>query len=165
MFTVDDAIKLATAAHEGQVDKIGMPYIEHPVTVSALLTMLPSFHQLSDEGKHVAVLSAVLHDVLEDTDETEVSLTEAGVPQEVVNVVKILTKNRHEDLGTYYTRVVGHTVARCVKTADLLHNNLPSRREGLTQTTSMRLGLKYGVAIPRVVSPVDEEFFYSMVKQ
>jgi (p)ppGpp synthase/HD superfamily hydrolase len=165
MFTVEDAIKLAAEAHKGQVDKTGADYIDHPVSVSGLVSLLPSFHELSDEDRRTAVLTAVLHDVLEDTTETVESLLSAGVPENVVRIVQILTKNRKEDLGTYHNRVVADPIARCVKTADLLHNNLPQRKKGLTDTTAIRLGLKYGVAIPRIVSKTDENVFYSIVEE
>jgi len=163
MFTLDDAVGLAATAHAGQVDKSGAAYIEHPLGVARIVVLLPSFHELSEEDKKTAMLAAVLHDVLEDTDETEESLLAAGVPAPVVETVKLLTKSSVEDLGSYYTRVVSNSVSRCVKTADLLHNNLPERRDKLPEGVRRKLGLKYGLAIPRILLSADEDFFYRMV--
>lgn len=52
------AIKLAYQAHEGQLDKAGMPYILHPIHLA---------EQMDDE---ISTCVAILHDVVEDTDVT-----------------------------------------------------------------------------------------------
>jgi len=67
--TLEDAIVLAAGAHRGQTDKAGQPYILHPLRV-----ML----QLEDE---VGRISAVLHDVLEDTAITLDDFPYVGVGQ------------------------------------------------------------------------------------
>jgi len=33
VFSVSDAVRIATDAHDGQIDKSGKPYIGHPVRV------------------------------------------------------------------------------------------------------------------------------------
>ena len=50
------ALKIAYKAHDGQVDKCGMPYIFHPFCVA---------QQLENEDE---ITTALLHDVAEDTD-------------------------------------------------------------------------------------------------
>ena len=52
---LDLALKIATEAHKGQVDKAGVAYIEHPKFVANLVN--------TEEEKIVALL----HDVIEDT--------------------------------------------------------------------------------------------------
>ena len=49
------AIRLAYQAHNGQVDKAGMPYILHPIHLA---------EQMDDE---ISTCVAILHDVVEDT--------------------------------------------------------------------------------------------------
>lgn len=53
------AEQIAAAAHDGQVDKAGQPYIAHPARVAARVA-----------GDERAVAAAWLHDVVEDTDVT-----------------------------------------------------------------------------------------------
>ena len=65
------ALKLAYAAHAGQVDKAGMPYIFHPYEVAL---------QVQTEEE---VCAALLHDVVEDTDWTMEDLRAAGFPETV----------------------------------------------------------------------------------
>ena len=40
---VERAKSIATRAHEGQTDKIGAPYIEHPEMVASFVQGLPGF--------------------------------------------------------------------------------------------------------------------------
>jgi (p)ppGpp synthase/HD superfamily hydrolase len=159
MFNLIDAVELASKAHAGQVDKTGVDYILHPLAVSGLIVLLPSFHSLSKHERDVALMAAVLHDVIEDSVEDEFSLTHLGVPSDVVNVVKILTRTSDDIAVDYYSRIKADRVARCVKTADLLHNNLPSRKSGLSESDAEKLSIKYSVAIPAVVSELDWDFF------
>ena len=67
------ALKLAYAAHAGQVDKAGMPYIFHPYEVALQV-------QAEEE-----VCAALLHDVVEDTDWTMEDLRAAGFPETVLD--------------------------------------------------------------------------------
>jgi len=53
---LDRAIELAKQHHEGQTDKAGKPYIEHPLRV---------MNQVESEEEKIV---AVLHDIVEDTD-------------------------------------------------------------------------------------------------
>lgn len=105
------AYNLAKSAHEGQVDKGGKPYIEHPVAVASLV--------FTDEEKIVALL----HDVVEDTPITLNDLREQGFTAEVVTAVDCLTKRQDEILGDYLNRVKSNALATTVKIADLTHNS------------------------------------------
>lgn len=73
------AQSIAAAAHKGQVDKAGKPYIEHPAHVAASVQ--------GDAAKAVAWL----HDVVEDTPLTFADLREKGVAPEVIEALKLLT--------------------------------------------------------------------------
>jgi (p)ppGpp synthase/HD superfamily hydrolase len=57
--TIQRAIDFAAKAHEGQFRKSGEPYIVHPVLVASIVSALG--------GDESMVISAVLHDVVEDT--------------------------------------------------------------------------------------------------
>ena len=107
---LEKAIQLATQYHDGQVDKGGHPYINHPLRVMNSVT--------STECKVVAVL----HDVLEDCDVTAEDLLEAGIPNELVACVTILTKPRWEPYMDYIEQVAKDPRTRQVKLADLKDN-------------------------------------------
>ena len=73
-------LKLRKRRMAGQTDKAGLDYILHPLQVAAEMT--------TDEEKAVALL----HDIIEDTDVTANELLEKGLPDNVVEAVKALTK-------------------------------------------------------------------------
>ncbi|MFS8103799.1 HD domain-containing protein [Lentzea alba] len=135
MFTLSDAITLATAAHDGQVDKSGRPYIGHPLRVMA-----------SVEGEH-AQMAAVLHDVIEDTPVTADDLTARGCPAEVVDAVVALSHLPEEPQDVYLRRVAANPLAVIVKRADIADNLSPARMARLDDETQARLEIKYATAL------------------
>jgi GTP diphosphokinase / guanosine-3',5'-bis(diphosphate) 3'-diphosphatase len=60
---VEAALDLATASHEGQTRQSGEPYITHPLAVARILARWHLDHQ--------ALVAALLHDVVEDTQTTK----------------------------------------------------------------------------------------------
>ena len=103
------ALALASYAHEGQKDRGGVDYINHPKTVSA---------KMDDEtGKIVALL----HDVLEDTDVEESTLRNL-FGDEIADTVRILTHKDDESYDDYIQRISRNKLATRVKMADLQHN-------------------------------------------
>lgn len=77
------AVELATKAHMGQTRKSGEPYIHHPIEVATIVAELGM-----DED---SVVSALLHDVLEDTDiPNETILSEFG--PDVLQLIEGVTK-------------------------------------------------------------------------
>ena len=104
------AIKVATEAHEGHLDKGGNPYILHPQAVAASLD--------NTENKIVAYL----HDVIEDTDVTLDKLEKLGFTYRIVNSVRILTKSKDVSYDDYLKSVKKDSNAWHVKMADIKHN-------------------------------------------
>ena len=90
------ALRLAYAAHHGQTDKCGQPYIFHPYHLA---------EQMTDE---VSTCAALLHDVAEDTSLTIEEL-EREFPREVTDAVRLLT---HEEGTDYFDYVRGKTLWR-----------------------------------------------------
>jgi (p)ppGpp synthase/HD superfamily hydrolase len=84
MATLERAIALAAAAHAGQRDKGGEPYILHPLRV-----ML----RLRDDDARIV---AVLHDVLEDTPLTRAALEAEGFSAPILDALDALTKRPGE---------------------------------------------------------------------
>ncbi|GAA4440670.1 HD domain-containing protein [Actinokineospora soli] len=134
MFTEADAVRIATDAHEGQVDRAGKPYIGHPLRVMAALDDAP------------ARMAAVLHDVIEDTHVTADDLRAAGCPAEVVTAVVALSKGDGEAQTDYLARVAANPLAKRVKLADIADNCSPARMAVLDDATRERLTAKYAAA-------------------
>ena len=128
------AFEIAKEAHAGQTDKAGLDYILHPQQVAAMVT--------TDEEKAVALL----HDIIEDTDVTAGELLAKGLPANVVEAVKALTKKDNQNYAAYLAGVKKNRLATAVKLADLKHNSDLSRLEKITQKDRERAE-KYRKAI------------------
>ncbi|MBX0301101.1 hypothetical protein K2F54_14090 [Cryobacterium sp. 1639] len=125
------AITLARTSHAGQVDKLGVAYIYHPLAVMQGVT--------GEDAKIVAVL----HDVVEDTPVTLDHLRTLGFAEPVVRAVDAVTKRPGESLAESMARVAADPLALVVKLADLAHNANPKRQAGLPEDVRARLKVKY----------------------
>lgn len=125
MGLLDDAISLATRAHSGQTDKIGDPYILHPLRVMGHCEHIP------------VMVVAVLHDVLEDVPSFDKEIidmlsqysytTDDGL---IYKSLLAITRRKREPYGEYLHRVIGDAWASEVKEYDARDNldradNLP----------------------------------------
>ncbi|MBN1659339.1 MAG: HD domain-containing protein [Anaerolineae bacterium] len=111
MGTLDRAILIAAQAHLGQVDKVGEPYVLHPLRV-----------MMAVEGETEQTVAA-LHDVVEDSTEwTLERLRGEGFSEEVVEAVDHLTRREGETYEAFVERAAGNPIARRVKLADLADN-------------------------------------------
>ena len=118
------AIDFSRAAHQGQMRQSGDPYISHPIAVARILTPLHIDAQ--------AIIAALLHDVVEDTDTTTEQVAEQfGKP--VAELVDGLSKldriqfETREDAQAENFRKMLLAMARdvrviLIKLADRLHN-------------------------------------------
>ncbi len=111
----DTARKIATAAHEGQTDKAGKPYITHPLRVA---------NACADPRARIV---GVLHDAVEDTDVTLDQLRDAGFPAPIVEAVDAISQRDGEPREDYYGRVMANRLATLVKIADVTDNMDPTR--------------------------------------
>lgn len=115
MSTLEKAILLAANAHMGQTDKVGDPYILHPLRV------------MMKQKSPVARTVAVLHDVVEDSEQTLDDLRAAGFSEEVCAAVDCLTRRDDESYDEMITRILSNPLAQEVKLADL-EDNIELRR-------------------------------------
>jgi (p)ppGpp synthase/HD superfamily hydrolase len=129
------AHQLASKAHQGQVDQGGHPYILHLEAVAKLVTTV--------EEKVVALL----HDIVEDTQETLADLRK-DFDDTIIQAVDAMTKReKTEKFMGYLRRAKANPIAKRVKIADMIHNSdltrlpLPPREEDLQREE------KYQVAI------------------
>ena len=125
---IKKAIKLAKKAHENQFRKGGEKYISHPLRVA--LEVAKHFF-IHDKSKlKTAVISAILHDVVEDTDNTLEEI-EKLFGKEVGKIIFSLSHPKNPD-GTvnddeldeiYLPRIVsGGEIAIIIKRFDVLDN-------------------------------------------
>lgn len=127
------AREIAVFGHEGQLDKLGRPYILHPQAVAEAV------------GTPRQKALAWVHDLVEDTPWTLEMLLEAGFPQDFVDEVDALTHRKNEPRADYYARVLLYADATVVKRADVRHNL--SRLAGLSDSEQERLRAKYEKAL------------------
>ena len=125
---LDRAKAIATSAHEGQVDKAGKPYIKHPMRVMNM-------------GKTVEEkIAGVLHDVVEDSDWTFEMLEKEGIPKDVMDALKCVTKlSEDEDYDHFIERVKTNPLAVKVKLNDLKDNMDITRLGEVTEKDLARL--------------------------
>lgn len=123
--TYEHALAIATAAHFGQVDKGGKPYIEHCIRVAS---------QMDTEEEKVV---AVLHDVFEDCDYRWRGVIENILGDELCEQLEHLNRSNGE-YTRYIWRVSKHTLATKVKIADLLDNLSPERAANIPDSLRER---------------------------
>ena len=128
------AMKLAFKAHEGQLDKSGIPYIHHPLHVA---------EQMRDEDTTVA---ALLHDVIEDTGCRFSDLEEMGFGADVMDALRLLTHDESVPYPDYVRAIKSNRIATEVKLADLAHNSDLTRLDHEPTETDLARVRKYGHA-------------------
>ena len=109
------AMQIAVRAHEGQTDKGGYPYIAHPL------------HVAESMETELETVCALLHDVVEDTALTFADLHGMGIPEEALEVLRLLTHEDNVPYETYIARMRDCVPALHIKRSDLLHNLDPTR--------------------------------------
>lgn len=110
----ETALKIAIFAHCGQKDIGNEPYILHPLLVSE--------NCRTDKGK----ITALLHDVVEDSDLTIEDIKKRIPDEEILTALNLLTKKETDRNGQgyqcYLCRIKNNSIACEVKMADLRHN-------------------------------------------
>jgi len=116
---ITKALVHASRAHRGQRDKRGRPYIKHVTEVSAAV---------DHEGTYPIVV-ALLHDVLEDTEDTDLS----AYPTQIQEAIHAITRKVGETYADYIERVAKNPLARLVKLADLRLNHATAPNKSLKE--------------------------------
>lgn len=127
MSNLDTALSIAIQAHAGQKDKAGQPYILHPLRMM--------FHMDTEEEK----ITAVLHDVVEDTPWTLDDLRAAGFRDTVVTAIAAVSRHETESYEAFIKRLKPNPLAVRVKLADLNDNMDVRRLETITPKDLERL--------------------------
>lgn len=126
-----DALKLATAAHEGQTRAEGVPYITHCVEVAKII-----YEEWGIEDENI-LSAALLHDTIEDTLAKDNPVTYQHISQKfgthVADLVDGVSKFRsekslskeegdRETIRKVFDRNLVDPVVGVLKLADRLHN-------------------------------------------
>lgn len=141
-----DALLIAAKAHAEQFDKVGLPYLMHPLRM---------VNEALGRGCHpnVAIVAA-LHDVVEDSCLTLDDLRASGFSAAVIEALDAVTKRNGESYEAFIDRCnAASAVARCVKLLDLADNLEPSRMRYLPPETRARLSAKYYAARAKLETP------------
>ena len=134
---VNLAYAIARIAHKGQVDKAGVDYINHPLTVA---------ENCKTEKEQIV---ALLHDVIEDTNVTKEDLMEF-FDNEIVEAVLCLTHDG-DSYTDYLEKISLNPLARNVKIQDIKHNMDLSRLSSPSSEDFRRNKTKYVPALSYLV--------------
>lgn len=162
---------IAHAVHLYQVDKLGVPYIDHPKNVArnTELAIMAQPGIFSDNQVDTAIAAGWLHDVLEDSAEyfyrevTEEDLYRWGINPDTIEVVKLMTRVPGEG-ESYYDNLLFHPVGRTVKLADIAHNLNAARVRAIEPSKRRKLAEKYSFALNALdYSPERDTWFQALV--
>lgn len=142
------AMNIAYEKHHGAQDKSGVPYIFHP------------YHLAEQMGNdEYAICVALLHDVAEDAEDTDMTLKELAMqfPPQIIDAIKLLTHDEKDDyLEVYIPAIKNNPLALKVKIADLQHNLdktrlTPPASDKEKQWNEMRIE-KYNTALKKLTA-------------
>ena len=136
---LDKAALICISKHQGQRDKIGCAYFQHPMRVAMRCS--------TDDEKIVAVL----HDTIEDTDVTPEYLLSEGFPQYIVDAILSVTKRDGESYEDFVARAKKNPIGRVVKIHDLEDNLDVMRLDEVSPDMAARF-TKYLKALPSLKS-------------
>lgn len=134
---------VAKKAHNGQVDKAGVDYVNHPIKVASLV---------DDEKEKVC---ALLHDVMEDTEFPESALR-ILFGDEILDTLLLLTHRDGDSYEEYIEKISKSELATKVKVADLTHNSDLTRLKTVTEKDIKRYE-KYQKSIEFLKSKIKEK--------
>ena len=109
----EQALRFASEKHKGQYRIGGAEYITHPLAVAEIVRQ-------KGFGTDPQI-TALFHDLLEDTGATEEEIRFYG-NEEILKAVKLLTKQKGYVMADYVAAIRQNDMAFAVKGADRLHN-------------------------------------------
>ena len=115
---INDIKQYMMNKHDGQKRSQGTPYYFHPLAVYELVKSMG--YGLDYQ------ITALFHDLLEDTPVTKDELKALKIPNTIIDNIVLLTKSSNrlsdDELTEYYRKIKENPIARCVKIADLIDN-------------------------------------------
>lgn len=140
------SLEIVTKLFNEKCDKGGFPYVIHLLKV------------YSGVSSYLEKVCALLHDVVEDTDVTYDDLKGVGYSDEIIDILKIITKTKGEDYRKYIDRIIesSNIHAMNIKLADLRHNMDLSRIKNPTANDYERISKRYEPAYERINTKLKE---------
>lgn len=171
--SIDKTLDFIKLAHRGQTYG-AIPYWKHPKAVADQGRKL--FGAKFDD---VAYTAALLHDVIEDTVYDEASLKRLGYTEEILKIVKLLTREKGK--GTYLDGIKGivssgNKRAMMVKFSDNFinftgdkskmanqkYNTLQDRYVKSMNVLNQELGVNLGIGLKEDATSLDVRYYNSM---
>ena len=164
---VDGAYALARQSHEGQHRYSGEPYIIHPICVARILAEMGMDKE--------SVIAALLHDVVEDTDETLADIT-AKFGKTIAHLVDGVTKlgkvplstkeeQQAENIRKMLLAMSQDIRVIIIKLADRLHNMRTlnfkpeqKRRDTALETLEIYAPIAHRLGIRAIKEELEREF-------
>ena len=129
------AIICASAGHNVQRDKVGDIYLFHPLRIAI---------KMYEDGYSIgAVIAALLHDIVEDTENSKALIKHLNLNDNTLEALDALTRRQGESYDDYIQRCEKNWIAKAVKTYDILDNLGPRIDRIEDQETRERLIKKY----------------------
>jgi (p)ppGpp synthase/HD superfamily hydrolase len=107
------ALAFSKEKHVGQKRIGGDDYISHPIAVCEMI-------KAQGFGEDYQI-TALFHDLLEDTDATEEEILRYG-NEKILTAVKLLTKSKGYAMKEYVSAIKTNEIAFAMKASDRLHN-------------------------------------------
>ena len=133
------AISIAHNSHKNQYNVNGEPYILHPLRI-----MLKTKNEEQ-------MITAVLHDVVENSDVGLDNLETEGFNKDIVAAVGALSRKNDELYDSYISRVLKNKLAIKIKVIDLMDNIKIHKSIDMKENTSYKL-FQYENALSRIKS-------------
>lgn len=127
-------------------DKSGIPYIVHLTKV---------YQGVSDYSEKI---TALMHDVVEDTTVTLEDLKEIGYPSDILEMLDYLTKRKGEYYPDYIDRIISSENIHVlnIKLSDLRHNMDLKRIKNPTMNDYERINKRYLPAYNKIQAKLEE---------
>ena len=140
------SLEIVTRIFNDKCDKGGFPYVIH---------LLKVYEGVSD---YLEKVCALLHDIVEDTDVDYDDLSDIGYNNDVINILRILTKIKGEDYRDYIDRIIksNNVHAMNIKLSDLRHNMDLRRIKNPTSNDYERVSKRYEPAYERIMNKLEE---------
>ena len=139
-------LELVLKVFDERVDKGGLPYFNH------------LFKVYGGVSSYDEKIVALLHDIVEDTNITFDDLEKFGYDNNIIDALKVLTKNKVEYYPDYIDRIINsnNKIAVSVKLSDLKHNMDITRIKNPTVNDYERISKRYEPAYIKIKNKLDE---------